>query len=147
MSKKDRTPKAIEHHGSKSPRIAVDPEDTNRLTPVWSIARFDHEGPWGRNACTPDEILWGTIFPKMRNYETMTWNEILRNKWYNHSIEVARLIKAARDRLVELGLDDYEELFRFRLEGTGRVWGIRDGRIFQILWWDADHNIYPYNKD
>lgn len=56
------------------------------------------------------------------------------------------MISEAQTRLEELKLDDEEELFRFRLDGTARVWGIREGRVFKILWWDPEHEICPSNK-
>jgi hypothetical protein len=147
VGKKDKTPTAKFQPGGKTPRAGGDPDDANRQTPVWSVSRFDHDGPWGRNGCSPEAIIWETIFPKMVSYESMTWNDILQNRKYNHSVEVDKMIKAARDRLMVLRMDEYEELFRFRLAGTGRVWGIRDGRVFQILWWDPDHKVCPSTKD
>jgi hypothetical protein len=136
-------PKAGATPPGRGPRIGSDPEDTNRLTPVWSVAIFDHAGPWGRNTCDRDGALWEELFPKLKAYESMTWGEIYKDKKRNHSVSVGGIIKAARDRLRELKLDDTDELFRFRLSGAGRVWGIRDGRVFLLLWWDPDHAVWP----
>jgi hypothetical protein len=93
--------------------------------------------------CDRDNLLWEQVFPKLRQYETMTWNQIYQNKKRDHSVAVEGIIKPARDRLEALGLDDVDVLFRFRLSGTMRVWGIRVGRVFQLLWWDPDHAIWP----
>ena len=147
MGKKDKTPRNKAVPAGKSPRIGLDPDDANRQTPVWSICRFDHDGPWGQGSFANSDVLWGTIYPAMKSYETMTWNEILQNRKYNHSVPAIRLITEAQHRLVALRLDDYEEVFRFRVGGTGRVWGIRDGRVFLILWWDPDHLICPSTID
>ncbi len=57
------------------------------------------------------------------------------------------MISKAQSRLLHLKLDDEEELFRFRLDGESRVWGIREGRVFRILWWDPGHEICPSAKD
>ncbi len=146
MGRKDKQPKAAGTPAGKSPRFGADPGDANRQTPVWSVGRFDRDSRWGQLLCDREDALWLTVLPAMKNYETMTWNAILENKKYNHSVPVEDLIKPARDRLAELGMDDIDELFRFRIGGTGRVWGVRDGRVFQILWWDADHEVCPSAK-
>lgn len=127
----------------KSPRAGASPEDANQQTPVWSVSIFDHAGPWGKDTCKHEEHLWAEIFPKLKNYETMTWAEIYRNKKRDHSVPTYGIIKEARDRLVALKLDDNDELFRFRLSGEMRVWGIRQGRVFKLLWWDPEHKIWP----
>ena len=146
MSKPDKRPKAAQTPKSANPRIEASPESTNSLTPVWSIASFDHEGIWGVELCRKCDDLWGKIFSKLRNYETMTWNQIQQNKKRDHSVPVHSMISKAQTRLEELKLDDEEELFRFRLDGESRVWGIREGRVFKILWWDPNHEICPSNK-
>lgn len=146
MGRNKHFPKATAAVPPKGARAESNPDDTNRQTPVWSIAIFDHAGPWGRTMCETPGHLWEDIFPKLKNYETMTWGEIYRDRDRNHPVGVLGLIKEAQDRLVALKLDDNEELFRFRLSGTGRVWGIRVGRVFQLLWWDPDHKICPSTK-
>ena len=141
--KRDRIPKAMSVPYQHSARISVDPADANKSNPVWSITIFDVDGPWGRERIEQSETLWSDIFPKLKNYESMTWGDILKDKTRNHSVTVDQLIKAARQRLDELKQNDVDELFRFRLSGQQRVWGIRDGRVFKILWWDPHHEIAP----
>lgn len=146
MGKPKDKPKARFSPPEKGARTGEDPDDNNKKTPVWGIAVFDHEGPWGRELCDKDAAIWEEILPKLKSYESMTWGEIYKNKDYNHSVSVSNLIKKARDRLVTLNLDDQEQLFRFRLKGKSRVWGIRQGRVFLLLWWDPEHEICPSNK-
>ncbi len=142
-SKNQKVPKARILPPGKKPRYESNPEDANRKNPVWSVVLFDTGGPWGRERCERDGALWNDIFPKMRNYESMTWGEILQDRKRNHSVNVEQLLKEARKRLTDLKLDDIEELFRFRLTGEQRVWGIREREVFRILWWDPDHEICP----
>ena len=61
----------------------------------------------------------------------------------NHEIEVSRIIPEAQERLVELHKADYDVLFSLRVSGKIRIWGIREGRVFQILWFDFEHEICP----
>ena len=46
--------------------------------------------------------------------------------------------KDARERIEEYfraeGAGEPEELFRFRLSGRTRLWGVRDRAVFQLLW-------------
>jgi len=53
----------------------------------------------------------------------------------------------AQRRLQHLSLDDFDELFRFRLGNKRRLWGILDGDVFYPLWWDADHKVYPLEPE
>ena len=144
--KNQKQAKAKVTTGSKGPRAATNPDDTNQETPVWSLLIFDHDGPWGKNCCQDLVVLWDEIYTKLRQYEIMTWGQIYQDKKRNHDVAVGSLIKDARDRLTLLKLDDYETLFRFRLSGEQRVWGIRDGRVFKLLWWDPEHHICPSTK-
>jgi len=36
-----------------------------------------------------------------------------------------------------------DEMFRFRLGGTARLWGFRANRTFHVVWWDPLHKVYP----
>lgn len=36
-----------------------------------------------------------------------------------------------------------EEIYRFRLGSTRRLWGFRSGHVFRLLWWDENHKVYP----
>jgi hypothetical protein len=112
------------------------------MPPAWRLDLFDAEGPWGRGGIELQHI-WDDIFPKLKNYESMRWGEILKDQRRNHSVRKTALIKEAQERLIKLRLDDIDELFRFRLTGEQRVWGIRDGFVFSILWWDPFHAICP----
>jgi hypothetical protein len=125
----------------KRPLSRDDLTSSSQRNPVWKIGLFDAHGPWGRNTIAL-AVLWDEIFEKLKNYESMTWADIVGDKKRNHSVPVANLIKQARDRLEEIRIE-VDELFRFRLTGKMRVWGVRVGEVFHILWWDPDHVICP----
>jgi len=128
----------------KLPTTQKDPQSVSRMRPVWQVAAFDVDGPWGVDAETASS--WRQIFNKLRSYESMTWGQIDSDRKYNHHVSTQDLIKRARDRLVEIKLDDTESLFRFRFSGTKRLWGIRDRQRFKILWWDPGHEVCPSTK-
>ena len=107
---------------------------------VWKVARIDDNSPWGWNQITCPDFL-RNIWEKMRNFETMTWGEILGR--HHHAIAVNDIIEPAQNRLAQLGHDDQEELVSFRLSSTERIWAIRSGEEAFLLWWDPNHEIYP----
>lgn len=75
----------------------------------------------------------------------MTWDDIfVKARKHHHSVEVGKLSKKARDRLIEIRKDDLDELYSLRLGGTERIWGILDRGVFILLWWDPNHQVYAY---
>jgi len=143
-SKKQKNVKLGKSLPSPSIKVAhrvEDPESSNKRQPVWVFSVLDLDGPWGKIKLSGDTLL-NELFPKIKHFERMTWNEIQRDKKRNHSVMIEDLCKEARDRAVELKLD-VDELFRFRLTGKQRLWGIRDRERFRFLWWDPNHEICP----
>ena len=86
------------------------------------------------------------------DFEGQTWTEIMsasggkRTGTNSHFIPVAHLIKEAQKRAEELKIDDYE-FFSLRLDAKKRLWGIIDGGVFQIIWYDPNHEICPSHKN
>jgi len=82
----------------------------------------------------------------------MTWQNIIeaaggrRRGSNNHPIAISDLCREAQVRCQELGLHELtDELFSLRLAGNVRLWGIRQGRILQLIWYDPRHEVYPLN--
>ncbi len=113
--------------------------------PVWQIGVFDQHGRWGADSVDLEQF-WSELYKKLSSYESMTWGQIEIDRKRNHSVAVASVTKEARDRLSHLNLDDVDQLYRFRFDGTSRLWGIRDRELFKLLWWDPNHEICPSNK-
>lgn len=92
------------------------------------------------------------LYPKLRDYEKLTWDEIEKqtygkeNKSKNHPIAKAKLSKDARERLEQLNQGDVDELFSLRLEGELRVFGIRELNCLKILWVDINHEVCESHK-
>jgi len=96
-------------------------------------------------------ILLGTLEEMAR----CTWTEIESSRTggtnrhkKHHSMPVGQLCGEARNRLVHLFHNEElpESVFRFRLSGKSRLWGIRRGDVFELLWWDRDHKVCPVSK-
>ena len=126
----------------KTPRVGKDTENYSRACPTWSFALLDPVGAFGWThfqRCDLDELL-----ARFREWEKMTWAEILAvGGKQNHSIDVYKCSKDAKERLKFLGLGDHEQLMSLRVNSKARVIGVRDRDIFYILWWDPDHQVCP----
>lgn len=130
------------------------PPDIRQDLVQWTVCEMDYEcsEPWnwdlkGKEA---HEILG-----YLEGLSRKTWGEVDQERTGNrdrhrkhHSMSVSRLSKEARDRLKERFKDEElpEALYRFRLEGKVRLWGIRSGRTFKIIWYDRDHQVYPTER-
>jgi len=118
-------------------RLRSVPDNNIGKTPAWHIGIVDIGCDW---SCAENWLanLCDSILPKLKDYETMTWQEIMsasggRSRGTNnHYIEIEDLSKEAQKRLCDLKMDDIDALFCLRLSGKERIWGIVDGRIFKI---------------
>lgn len=99
-------------------------------------------------------IFFDKIYPKLKSFESNTWDEIRlqshkskgKMKSNNHPVQVGDLCEKARNRLVDLKLDDNDELYSLRLEGTIRIYGIRKENYLDIIWVDLNHEVYPVSQ-
>ncbi len=114
---------------------------------------MDQGGTWGCRSI-PSRVWWDEILPKLQDFESMTWAEIMRAAGgrargsNHHSVEVENLTRQAKTRLAEIGQDDVPELFSLRLDATKRIYGIRDRQALKLLWYDPHHGtnaraVYP----
>lgn len=61
----------------------------------------------------------------------------------HHEQGVGSLLDEAQNRWLELGLEEFDTAFRFRLGGKRRFWGFRVQGHFFGVWWDREHSLYP----
>lgn len=134
---------------AKSPKAL---EDGSRfaIQVTWCITKRDCEGEWSWRevrAWTPEE--WANdIEPPMNNFARLTWAEIDQlssesGHKMHHAHEISDLVNEAQTRWRELGLEQYDSVFRFRLGGRKRLWGYLVQGHFYSVWWDRVHAIYP----
>lgn len=147
MSKKDKgkqEPTTRFSPQSGIPKFERNPLSTDSQTPAWQFHRCDENHDlWGWNLLPPNERL--KIIHELHEFEKMTWQTIKGTSGgrscgtNHHSLPVEEFIKSARDRLIELKLDDISELFSLRLRNKTRIYGVKDGRALKILWYDIHH--------
>jgi hypothetical protein len=113
--------------------------DQEERHPTWRLSLLDmeHSDGWSWEITPPVEM------------EQLTWREVRAQQtggnWRRGAkhkyIPVNNLCPIARERIIALKLDDFDELFRFRLGNLERLWGVvRDG-VFYPIWWDPEHRV------
>lgn len=144
--KKKKKPKlGLSPLPKKEPRYTHSPDSFLNEHPAWRLRLVEMEGPFGWHEITSEKLT--EIRQKLANFESMTWNDILVIAGHqSHLIERYRICGPAQDRLEEIKQDDVDELLSLRLAGKERIWGILDGPILRVLWWDPDHQICPAEK-
>lgn len=98
-----------------------------------------------------DEAWSGVTSPKLKQFEQLLWKEIESfttdsGHRMHHSMAIEIICTEAQDRLLELDKVD-GDIHRFRLGNLRRLWGFRIVNVFEILWYDPKHNIYPTDPD
>lgn len=146
-------PKSLFNPADNSIRKEIEPDTFISKKVAWGLGKIDIDGSWGWNNI---EITkwWTDILPKLKNFETMTWGQVISasggkstgSGTNNHNIPVDKIIKKARDRLEEIHLDDIDEVFSLRLSGDERIYGILEGNILKVVWYDPNHEICPSTK-
>lgn len=134
--------------GGRKPRSRKRASNFDQMRPVWSFAIADKEGVESLYSDRSCREWCSTILAKLRDFESMTWADIKRQtnragKTRNHYVATRNLTRSARERLEKLKQDDVERLFSLRLSSRIRIYGIVDGHILKIIWYDPEHRLYP----
>jgi hypothetical protein len=139
MKKRPKRERKNKPSTSKSP-IATEIFDSEQ-TVKWCFRLFDRDICWHDDNYT--EETFREVSHLLKNYSNRTWGQIEQDRKRDHTVDISRLSKEAKKRLETLKLDDCGPLWRFRFSGRKRIWGIRERRYFQVLWWDPQHKVCP----
>ncbi len=140
MAKKNNQPKHNKNFIKAHPEVrqAEAVAQWDAVTVSFIFSTFDVEGIWGWGALKESD--WKEVFYKVENYQTMSWHDILCvHKKINHSISVDGLSTKARKRLNEIA-EDIDTIISLHLNGSTRLYGIRDRKMCRILWIDPWHS-------
>ena len=90
------------------------------------------------------------IISHLRDYEGMTIGKMLKTKCTDNSYLLAsynldecraNMLKEAMEYLDKFH-EDTTEVYGFRLGNKKRLYALRQGTVFALLWWDPKHEIY-----
>lgn len=146
FEKQNRQPKVGAYPEERQIKTGGDPESFETQTIGWQFHRMDgsHE-KWGWNELKAKK--WREILRSLKGFEGMTWAEIKEASGgkkpgrgtNHHSLKISELNADARKRVEQLHLEQYDKVFSLRMTNTLRLYGIRDGRIMRLLWYDPHH--------
>lgn len=135
--------KASSPTNSKQPSVGRTLEHVAAQQFKWSFNQVDWGGPYCW-AAVPAEKLLRDVIPRLQEFEKKKWGEI--HETGSHDIEVENIIRPAQVRLQTLYNDQYDSVYSLRLQGRERIFGLKDGPILRILWWDPEHAVCPSHK-
>lgn len=127
----------------------IDPNKYLSKKPTWKFNRCDLSSPkW---SILDSESFSQDILSKLISYECMTWAEIQSSSGgkshgtNSHFERICDMSKDVQNRAEYLHLN-VDVLFSLRLTGATRLYGILDEGVFNIIWFDKHHEIYPSHK-
>lgn len=101
------------------------------------VSYFNSQG----KPCDVTNCLNGLVGLKWSEIISQTTGKKKRRK-KNHSQAYSSICLEAQKRWRHIERPE-DELFRVRYGSAGRIWGVRTGSLFSVVWWDPNHKIYP----
>ncbi|MBR5913977.1 MAG: hypothetical protein IKZ58_06415 [Selenomonadaceae bacterium] len=129
--------------------ISLPPASTDNCIIVWSFDKVDRNGIFSFDLSRKDLDI-ENLFQKILEFSTMKWCELFptdKRKSRHHTLSKESLSKQALERIEVLKLDeDTDSIFSLALNNKARLIGIRNGAVFQVIWYDANHEFSISNK-
>lgn len=128
--------------------VGRDIRDDDNLRVSWRFGDADRNGTWAWSAENISEREAHEILVFVAEMDKLTWAACSQG-WRPHRkrIDTTGICDEAQERLRAIHKDDLDHLEEFHMSGPERIWGIRVGHVFHVLWWDARHTVYPSDRD
>ena len=143
MSKRKRAKSSYQPSSKKVVHIAENVDGLRKLNFKWRVddryIDYDHE-EWGWGKVTIQEFF-KELLNRLQDYETMTWDEVLRRDSC-HDMEASKLSPEAQRRLLQI-LPEIDTLHQLDMKQPCRLWGYRDRQVLYLIWHDPKHTVYP----
>jgi len=143
MAKRKRVKSSYQPSSTKAVHIAENVDGLRHLNFRWRVddryIDYDHK-EWGWEKVTIQKFF-KELLNRLQDYETMTWDEILRHQSC-HDMEASELCGDAQRRLQEMRLD-IDTLHQLQITQKYRLWGFRHLQTFYLIWHDPNHTVYP----
>lgn len=139
------TPKINEPTGKTPPQLNISGGEVNGRHLTWRLSWLDKDGPWSLNEISRQTMI--ELMSKMVSFESMTVGEIFSTgSEHGKSYSVADLPPDAARRMKDIRRDDEDQIHRLRCGGSERLYGIMREHVFNVLWWDPEHQVWPSKK-
>ena len=116
---------------------------------VWSFEHIDRNGKFAFDIPRKDFKL-EEFLEKLLEFSTMKWCELFppdSRKSRHHPISRTSISQEAEERIQFMQLEEEtDSLFSLALNGKTRLIGIRKGIVFQVIWYDSNHEFAPSKK-
>ena len=139
----------IERKGINKTLIPKEEVQTDHLNMLFSFKYFDYEWDYSFKHISNDKNRVERLLKHLVEFSSCTWNEFKQNKKHHHTCKLEKFTKKARDRFEYRNYQDVndDELFSLSLCNKERIYGIRTGRILNVIWYDKNHELYKSNKN
>ena len=104
---------------------------------AWRFSDGDVGGPYALTNLK----AYPKVLARLQEFEGMTRTQL--SKSLNYYPTTSGLCQMAKKRLSEINLEGVDALWAFRVSKRQRLWCIRRGDIYALLWWDPEHQVYP----
>jgi len=135
--------KGVNPKPSRTPKKLHDPITYEDANFVWRVHDnyIDYDHPkFGWQGVKILDFL-RKIIQALQSYERLKWREV-RCKDHCHPWELDELPTEFYRRLQERQIL-VDELFQISLGNKPRVLGVKEGKIFYLMWYDPDHKFWP----
>jgi hypothetical protein len=121
--------------GKRPVQAVPDPNDVVKDQPLtWGHRFLDLSGDWSWRKL--DAAHAEKLHCILVGVEGKTLHSLLRSKKIK-DIPVEHMKEKAKERLLQMGLEEAEVLYEIRLgHKKWRIWGLVEGSVFLLLWWD-----------
>jgi hypothetical protein len=133
-----KQPLAVASRGAKQPSMgdARPPDDAVKHVPIsWGLKRVDLRGRWGWLLLEPEQVA--DLHRELAELEGATLHQLTTRRRVK-DIPSDHMCTDAKARLGTLRLEERDTLWELRLDGKRRAWGLVEGSVFNLLWWDPD---------
>lgn len=112
----------------------------------FSFEIFDGRSRWCDSSPKDALINFWDVAEKLKSFQQRKWAEIAAKEDRDHTVDTDRIIRDAQKVLEHREYEDFD-LWSFHINGTQRIWGIRERDMFMVLWWDPHHKVCPSLKN
>lgn len=140
-------------------QLTVNGFQTSQPSDELVVINYDHadlsdQWSWGiKRNWHLSEMYKSKIENLYKDYHNKkTWGQVLTELAHgsqkrHKSYEIGIIIAEARRRLKKIKMDEYDEIFRFRIDHDFRFYGFINGNTFLALWHDPIHKIYSGKRN
>jgi hypothetical protein len=113
---------------------------------LFRFDRVDFDSQWDFSAINTEDLR--DLLERLKSLSNNKVKEIFgENGAGKHYAELGSGFNPLAKKRLVLKYDGLDHIHRIRISGTKRFYGILEGNVFSIVWWDPNHEIWPGNRN